>query len=93
MVSVFIVDPKRPTRAIKEVEAEIITRKFSWADVNGKRYLIGTSAFFSLAAAKRAKLGYLMKVVEGPGRSYVAWHFPEFYAEAKKQVKNWNKND
>lgn len=90
MVEVFIINPKYPTQKILEVKAEIITCKFSWADVDGKRHLIGTSAFFSLPAAKRAKLGYLMKVVEGPSRSYIEFHFPEFYASAKLQLKTGN---
>jgi len=63
MTRVFIYDLLRPWRPIQLVDAEIRTNKQSWAIlVNGKRKLIGSSAFFTEGAAKRSRLGMLLKI-------------------------------
>lgn len=63
---VFIMDPSRPTRKIVELEATILTlEKRTWAEtLSGKRWLMGSSAFYTLAAAERAKRGALIKIVQ-----------------------------
>ena len=65
---VFIFQPSRPTRKIVELEALILTlEKRTWAETaSGKRHLLGTSAFYSMAAAERAKRGALVKIMETP---------------------------
>lgn len=61
---VFIMDPARPTRKIMELEVQILTlAKRTWAETaSGKRWLLGTSAFYTLASAERAKRGALVKI-------------------------------
>lgn len=63
---VFLMNPSRPLRKIVEREAQILTlEKRTWAELpSGKRCLLGTSAFYTLAAAERAKRGALIKIRE-----------------------------
>lgn len=52
-------------RKIREVKAVIVVcDKWTWADVAGKRYRLGTSAFFTRKAAEVRKLGVLRKLAE-----------------------------
>lgn len=63
MTKAFIFDLERPWLPIQEAEVEIRTVKQSWAILNnGKRKLIGSSAFFTESAAKRSRLGLLLKI-------------------------------
>ena len=49
-------------RKIREVEAEIkVCGKTTWAIVGTKRFLLGSSAFYTRPAAERTKLAYLYK--------------------------------
>jgi len=63
---VFIFQPAHPTRRIIEIDAMVIvTEKCTWAETPaGRRHLLGSSAFFTKAAAERAKRGALVKIVE-----------------------------
>mgnify|MGYP000965543464 CR=1 FL=1 len=63
---VFIFQPSQPTRKIIELDAQILTlEKRTWAETaSGKRHLLGSSAFYTLAAAERAKRGALLKITE-----------------------------
>lgn len=80
---VFLVSSASPTRKIREVEVALITRKFCWAEeANGRRHLVGSTAFFTLVAAERAKLGYLTKMLGSPG----PWLHWSTYEKAKLQV-------
>ena len=63
MTKVFVYDLQCPWRPIQDVEAEIKTNKQSWAILlDGKRKLVGSSAFFTEGAAKRSRLGLLLKI-------------------------------
>jgi hypothetical protein len=63
MVKVFVYDLLRPWNPVWETEAEIRTNKQSWAILpNGKRKLLGSSAFFTEGSAKRSRLGLLLKI-------------------------------
>jgi len=68
---VYIVSSICAIRKIKEVESKIITRKFTWAEVKGKRYMLGVTAFYTLASAKRAKIGYLTKITKTPALRWI----------------------
>lgn len=63
---VFVVDLVRPTRKIIEIDAMIIVaEKRTWAETpSGRRHLVGTSAFYTLQSAERAKRGALVKIVQ-----------------------------
>lgn len=89
MRRVFIIDSKHPTRNIREVQASIVTKKFSWAVVFDKygqerRYLLGATAFFTLPSALRAKVGYLQKIV---ANTAIRWIAPGTYAKAQLQLE------
>lgn len=87
---VFLV--RGPTRRIREVDAEIIVcEKFTWAKLkNGKRHLLGATAFFKRNNAEQMKLGHLRKVAEGTNLSGVAnWGLRLAYAEACKQYREY----
>jgi hypothetical protein len=60
--TVFIVHKLRKIREVKAVI--VVCDKWTWADVAGKRYLLGTSAFFTRKAAEVRKLGVLRKLAE-----------------------------
>ena len=53
-------------RKIREREVTIkVCNKTTWAICqDGKRHLLGSSAFYTLAAAQRCKLAYLYKTVK-----------------------------
>ena len=53
-------------KRIREWDAEIkVCKKMTWAILpNGKRCLLGSTAFFTLAAAQRRKLAELYKVAD-----------------------------
>ena len=63
MTKVFVYDLNYPWKPIQEQDAEIRTAKLSWAILkNGKRKLIGSSAFFTESSAVRSRLGLLLKI-------------------------------
>ena len=67
---VFIV---RGLRKILEVVAAdiLVCEKMTWARVGTKRFLLGTSAFYTRNAAEKRKLGELRKLA---ARNYPLWH-------------------
>lgn len=69
---VFIVLPERPLRPIREIEVEISVKpKTTWAIAKtGRKYLLGTSAFYTMKAAQRCKLARLQKIAATPGMQY-----------------------
>ena len=63
MATVFTFELRAPWKPIIKSEAEIKTKKQSWAILsNGRRKLIGSSAFFTEAAANRSRLGLLVQI-------------------------------
>lgn len=63
MTEVYVYDLRCPWKSIKKVKAEIRTNKQSWAILpNGVRKLVGSSAFFTEGAAKRSRIGLLLKL-------------------------------
>lgn len=85
---VFIV---RGLRKILEVAAAdiLVCEKMTWARVGPKRFLLGTSAFFTRNAAEVRKLGELRKLA--------AHQFPHWHAAgracdaARDQLANFKK--
>lgn len=53
---------------IREIAAAdiLVCEKMTWAHVGTRRFLLGTSAFFTRAAAEKRKLAELRKIVAGP---------------------------
>jgi hypothetical protein len=74
-MKVYLVSAKYPCRKIREVEAKIIKPgKFVWAEYNGRRFMMGVSAFQTLASAKRAKTGHLAKILENKSLQFILPH-------------------
>lgn len=89
---VFIMDPAYPLRQIVEREVMIVVGdKCTWAEhANGKRHLVGTSVFFTLPSAERAKRGALVKIVEnGALRCMPLTH--DMWARADHQLQLFEK--
>lgn len=78
--TVYIIDLRVPVRTIRVRQAVITGTKWRWADVNGKRHLIGSSAFFTLAAAQRSQRGLLEQIVKTRCLQYI---HPHLYSTAK----------
>lgn len=84
MTTVFIISPSAPHRVIREAECKLIQRKWTWAeDQNGARHLLGSTAFYTLASARRAKLGALRKVHEN---NYIKYFKPPVWAAANEEL-------
>lgn len=68
---VFIFQPAHPTRKIIEIDALILTlEKRTWAETpSGRRHQLGTSAFYTLQSAERAKRGALQKIIDNKAMS------------------------
>lgn len=83
---VFIVNLTAPTRKIIELDAQILTlEKRTWAETaSGKRHLLGTTAFYTLASAERAKRGALVKLTEN---SYLRRYNPGAVSYAEHQLQ------
>lgn len=90
MTKVFYVNVQRPWRAIREVDATVIAcKKQAWAeDQHGSRRLIGSTVFFTLAAAERAKIGALVKIVDKPSL-FAALRLPHVHAAALKELQRY----
>jgi hypothetical protein len=85
VATVYLVSAKHPWRKIKVVQAHVIQRKFTWAQFKGHRYLLGATAFYTLPSAKRAKVGYLTKLM---GRPILARFQPELYYKVKSILES-----
>ena len=82
---IFIVSAKHPCQKIKIVEAEVINpEKWTWAVYKGRRHLVGTTAFYTFASAKRAKVSYLTKIANTSALSFIQ---PELYKKAQMLLK------
>jgi hypothetical protein len=65
MHRLFIFPMGKPGRRIREVEAEVTAKaKRTWATIQGRQYLLGSTAFYTRAAAERARHGYLVKLIK-----------------------------
>ena len=86
MTTVFVYDLRRPWKNIWKVDAEIRTNKQVWAILpNGVRKLVGSSAFFTEGAAKRSRLGLLLKFSKD---TYIRnWH-QQFWNACKVALEN-----
>lgn len=83
---IFLYTPNRPGSRIREVEATIeIKPKCTWAFHQGKQHLLGSTAFYTLAAANRAKRGALQKVVDTTALDHMSRTMGMRYA-AKQQL-------
>jgi hypothetical protein len=84
VITIYLISYKHVCKKIRTVEAKIIPtagdRKFTWAEYRGHRYLLGSTAFFTLTSAQRSKLGHLKKTVES---SWIKSWKPELYLKAK----------
>lgn len=84
MTIVFVFDLKRPLKPVKAVEAEIRSTKWSWAILpDGKRKLIGSSAFFTPQAAQRSRIAMLVKETED---KYLRRFYPDYVVSCKKEI-------
>lgn len=83
---VYLLDLTRPTRRIRRVEAELLQGGWTWARYQDRRYLLGSSAFYTWAAAARAKAGLLLKIVRC---DFLRWRHAHFYERAVQQLKSY----
>lgn len=68
-------------RRIREVDADIyVCNKMTWAQVGTRRFLLGTSAFFTRKAAEVRKLGELRKLAE-------LAKYPTFYGDIGRDAQ------
>lgn len=90
---VFIMDPAKPLRPIREVDTMIVVGpKMTWAEEShGRRHLMGTSAFMTLPSAERAKRGALVKIVQTPYLSRMAQTM-DMYHNAERQLLLFEQN-
>lgn len=80
----------RRVERIRERECTIVVKhRTTWAiDDNGRKYLLGSTAFYTLKAAERAKVGRLQKMVASTWLPRY-WR-GELWARAKQQLANYN---
>lgn len=72
MIQMHIVDLARPYREVRVVPVLVkVCAKTVWAiEANGRRHLVGSSAFQTPAAASRCRLAILQKLVANPANRY-----------------------
>jgi len=87
-MKMYLISALHPCRKIKEVDVEVLSpngdRKWTWAIHRGRRHLVGSSAFYTLPAAWRSKVGYLTKIIETKALWYIQ---PELCNKAKEILK------
>ena len=89
MTEVFLVNLKYPTDKIKKVEVKIIVRTLTWAqETNGKRHLLGASAFYTLPSAFRCKQSLLLQLKRS---SYIRAFAYEGWKMAVEQLNEYHK--
>lgn len=88
MKTVYYLNLKKPWRQIVTVECEVVQCKaFAWAkDQFGARRLLGSSTFFTLAAAERSRIGELQRLAQ----SKVASAAPTVYRAAVAELKRYS---
>ena len=90
MATFWMFNPARPARPILRAELPLLhCERTAWAVLpSGARRLVGVSAFFTEASARRAQIGALeIRARNGYARRF----FPRqtaFYAERLKQLKS-----
>lgn len=84
MATVFFFELRAPWKPVVKAEAEIKTKKQSWVVLsNGRRKLLGSSAFFTEGAANRSRLGLLVQISKN---SYLRnWH-NNFWLKCKESL-------
>jgi len=85
-VQVYLIRLSHPTRRIALVDADITQSKWVWAHYKDRRYLVGSSAFFTSAAAGRAKAALLLKLLKC---EFFRWRYWHTYAQAEQQLKSY----
>jgi hypothetical protein len=85
----FIVDIARPWRPIREIVCPIVEgKKFVWAEGDKRRYLLGASAFFMEASAKRRREADIRRIVENSYlRNMQPWKWGAAY-KTWQEIKN-----
>lgn len=70
----WFVDLERPHRQLRKDMATIkVCEKTVWAvRADGRRHLVGSSAFQTEAAAQRCRVALLRRIVNDPGARYYA---------------------
>ena len=76
---------------IREADAEIVVcAKRTWAELpGGRRCLLGSTAFFTRAAAERVKLAHLQKLAATRALHFLA---PTIIASAQQQLDLFRRN-
>lgn len=83
MTRVFLV--RGPLRSIVAVDAEIRRGKWSWAVLkDGSRHLLGSTAFFTLAAAGRCRFALLMELTKN---TYLQFYHPGRVDRARRELE------
>ena len=90
----YIIEPKKPWRIIRCKPCLIIVgKKRVWASpllFCDKRHLIGSSAFYTKAAAERSRLSYLNRIKDS---RFVAYRWPTAYHAAEDALRKMGKNE
>ena len=86
MQTVYVFQANKLWREIKKIEAEIIIcEKFTWAQAkNKRRFLLGSTAFFTEVAAQRSKFGAMQKALQYKALRY---QHPYVYYSLIDQIK------
>lgn len=81
----FLVNLDQPSRPIVERTVAVkVCKKTVWAiEANGRRHLVGSSAFQTLAAADRCRTALLQKIVNTP---YNKYHRPYAFTRAQEEL-------
>jgi hypothetical protein len=87
--TLFVYDPKRPAWPIRKLSLPLLhCERTAWALLpDGRRKLLGVSAFFTLASARRAQIG---AVEERLGRKFAARLYPgaqEYYKKVLAELR------
>jgi hypothetical protein len=65
-VKVFLMNPARPLRRVRQIDCAIkVCARTVWAiEPDGRRHLMGSSAFLTQPAAERAQRGCVQRVID-----------------------------
>lgn len=81
-MEMFLVNLRGPAVAVKTIDVEVkVCKKTVWAiDKKGRRHLVGSSIFQTLAAAERCRTALLTTIV---GSDWFRWKKPFNWRAAK----------
>lgn len=84
-MKMFYVNLRWPTDPVQEIEVIVRTgKKMVWAErANGRRHLIGSSVFQTLASAERARFALAEKCTTD---RWTKWNRPALYTQAMKAL-------